>query len=84
MFLGKEKGKKGSTQPTPVIDINKQNYKALTSAVTKEKEIYVSRQWVKDHPEYKKAFNDDKTHPLYKDFILLKPDAKIELNPITE
>ena len=49
VFLGKEKGKKGSTQPTPVIDINKQNYKALTSAVTKEKEIYVSRQWVKDH-----------------------------------
>jgi len=84
VFLGKEKGKKGVTQPTPIIDINKQNYKALTSATTKEKEIYISRQWVKDHPEYKKAFDDNKTHPLYKDFILLKPDAKIELNLTAE
>jgi len=84
VFLGKEKGKKGSSQPTPIVDINKQNYKSLTSAATKEKETYISRQWVKDHPEYKKLFNDDKSHPLYKDFILLKPDVDIEFNPIGE
>jgi hypothetical protein len=68
----------------PSIDINKQNYKSLTSSSTKEKEIYISRQWVKDHPEYKKYFDNDKSHPLYKDFILLKPNANIELNPIQE
>jgi hypothetical protein len=68
----------------PSININKQNYKSLTSSLTKEKEIYISRQWVKDHPEYKKYFDNDKSHPLYKDFILLKPDADIELNPIQE
>lgn len=68
----------------PSIDINKQNYKALTSATTKEKETYISRQWVKDHPEYKKFFDDNKSHPLYKDFILLKPDANIEFNPMGE
>jgi hypothetical protein len=66
------------------IGINKQNYKPLTSKLTGEKEIYISRQWVKDHPEYKNYFDKDKSHPLYKDFILLKPDAKIELNPIQE
>ena len=33
-------------------------------------------------PKYKKYFDDNKSHPLHKDFILLKPDAKIELNPV--
>jgi len=72
------------SKSTPIVDINKQNYKSLTSTATKEKATYISRQWVKDHPEYKKLFNDNKSHPLYKDFILLKPDADIEFNPVGE
>lgn len=43
--------------------------------------VFVRRSWVKQHPEYKKDFDENKAYPKDKNFILMNPNSadKFEL-----